>query len=64
MFARYNQWDNQAGDAADSEFTQLDVGFNYWPHEDVVLKFDYQDQDAPGTENEYDGFNLAVGYQF
>ena len=64
VFARYNIWDNKAGDGADSEFSQIDLGFNYWPHEDVVIKFDFQDQDAPGTSNEYDGFNLGVGYQF
>jgi hypothetical protein len=64
VFARYNEWDNQAGDSTDSEYSQIDAGVNYWPHEDVVIKFDYQDQDAPASSNEYDGFNLGVGYQF
>ncbi len=64
LFARYSEWDNQASDATDSETSQADVGFNYWPHEHVVLKFDYQDQSAPAGENEFDGFNLGVGYQF
>lgn len=64
LFARYNEWDNRAGDAADSEYTQADIGVNYWPHPDVVLKADYQDQSAPSGQNEYDGFNLGVGYQF
>ncbi len=64
VFARYNQWDNRAGDATDSEYSQVDVGLNYWPHPDVVLKIDYQDQDAPGTSSEFDGINLGVGYQF
>jgi len=41
----------------------IDVGLNYWPHEDVVVKFDYQTQDAPTDENEYDDFNLGIGYQ-
>ena len=64
LFARYNQWDNQAGDDdIDSENTQVDVGINYWPHPDVVLKADYQFQDND-DENERDGFNLGVGYQF
>jgi hypothetical protein len=39
---------------------------NYWPHEDVVLKADYQFQDG-GTGDGFtarDGFNLGVGYQF
>jgi hypothetical protein len=64
VFARYNAWDNQAGNSSDSEFTQIDVGVNYWPHPDVVLKADYQVQDAPSGKDEFDGFNLGVGYQF
>ncbi len=64
LFARYNQWDNQAADSANSEYTQIDIGLNYWPHEDVVVKFDYQDQDVPTGKDEFDGFNVAVGYQF
>ncbi len=64
LFARYNQWDNQAGNSTDSEYTQIDAGINYWPHPDVVLKADYQIQDAPSGKDEFDGFNLGVGYQF
>lgn len=64
LFARFNQWDNRAGDALDSEYQQIDVGVNYWPHPDVVIKADYQDQDVPTGADEFDGFNLGVGYQF
>lgn len=64
VFARHSRWDKQAGDSADSEYTQTDVGVNYWPHPDVVIKLDYQDQAAPVGQNEYDGFNLGIGYQF
>jgi len=64
VFARYNQWDNQAGDRADSEYTQWDIGVNFWLHPDVVFKLDYQDQDAPPGKKELDGWNLGVGYQF
>ncbi len=62
-FARYSLWDNAAGDNADSEKKQIDVGLNYWPHPDVVLKADYQQQDNDNGANQ-DGFNLGVGYQF
>ncbi|HBC56732.1 MAG TPA: porin [Gammaproteobacteria bacterium] len=62
LFVRFNEWDNQAGDSAiDSEIEQVDVGVNYWPHPDVVVKLDYQDQDGASDD---DGFNLGVGYQF
>ena len=64
VFARASQWDNKANSSADTQYDQIDVGFNYWPHEDVVFKFDYQDQSVPSGQSEYDGFNLGVGYQF
>lgn len=58
VFVRQNAWSNE--DAKNE--SQTDVGFNYWPHEDVVVKFDYQAQnDDAGNE---DGFNLGLGYQF
>ncbi len=67
LFARYNRFDdrNQLTPLRFIEFEQVDVGFNYWPHPDVVFKFDYQLQDADGlARNEFDGFNLGLGYQF
>ncbi len=63
VFARYNEWDNQAGDALDSEYDQIDLGVNWWPHQDVVVKLDYQMQDKPAG-GELDGFNVGLGYQF
>lgn len=64
VFARYNQYDNAAGNSADTQKKQYDVGINYWPHPDVVLKADYQKQDNESNTGEKDGFNLGVGYQF
>jgi hypothetical protein len=63
LFARYNEWDNSAGASGpgNTEIRQIDAGLNYWPHEDVVLKLDIQNQS--GSAND-DGFNLGVGYQF
>jgi hypothetical protein len=63
VFARYNQWDNQAGDSSGSEKEQIDVGINYWPHEDVVIKADYMKQDFDDDKGQK-GFNLGIGYQF
>ena len=60
IFVRQNQWDN--GGTGDTTKEQTNAGFNYWPHEYVVLKADYQIQnDVAGS---YDGFNLGVGYSF
>lgn len=65
VFARYNQWDNNAGSSStDSEKKQVNVGINYWPHPDVVFKFDAQQQDNEGDQKNDNGFNLGVGYQF
>lgn len=61
VFARFNRWDNEAGDSADSERKQRDIGLNYWPHEDVVVKLDYQNQSGAAND---DGVNLGIGYMF
>jgi len=61
VFARYNEWDNEAGDATASKKKQTDFGLNYWPHERVVLKADIQRQSGAAND---DGFNLGVGYMF
>ncbi len=65
VFARFNQWDNEAGngDADNSQKEQVDFGFNWWPHANVVIKADYQKQDNDSGSNQ-DGFNLGIGYQF
>ena len=61
VFARYNEWDNNAGNSADTEITQTNVGVNYWLHENVVFKADLE---KLGGAKDSDGFNLGVGYQF
>ncbi len=60
LFARQNQWDN--GGAGDTKKTQTNIGFNYWPEENVVIKADYQAQNA--IAGNFDGINLGIGYQF
>ncbi|MFT5062779.1 MAG: hypothetical protein ACI91G_000139 [Gammaproteobacteria bacterium] len=62
FFTRYSAWDNNAGNSADTETTQVDLGVNYWPHANVVVKADLFKADTAGAETE--GFNLGVGYQF
>jgi len=63
VFARYNLWDNKAGDTVGSKKKQIDAGVSWKPHPDVVLKADYQQQDNDDGKNQ-NGFNLGVGYQF
>lgn len=58
VFARQSAWSQ----TENVNGTQTDIGINYWPHENIVFKADYQMQndDAGNT----DGFNLGMGYQF
>ncbi len=63
IFARYNEWDNNAGANGNSGERQYNVGLNYWPHPAVVFKADAQFQDNEDGDDQ-DGFNLGVGYQF
>lgn len=64
FFARFSEWDNQAGDSGDTEKQQYDIGFNYWLHENVVLKADYRHDNNEGDSEEFRGFNLGVGWSF
>ncbi len=61
VFSRYNTWDN--GGSGDTKIAQTDIGFSYWPHPDVVVKVDYQNQTVANNEDS-DGLNIGVGYQF
>jgi hypothetical protein len=64
VFVRYSEWDNQAGDAGlNTGKTQIDVGVNWWPHEQVAVKADYQWQDNEDGK-EQNGFNVGIGYHF
>jgi len=64
VFTRYSEWDNQAGNSSDSEVEEWTLGLNWWLDPQVAIKFDYQDQDAEDKSDEFDGFNVGVGYQF
>ena len=75
VFVRQNEWDNGGFVTSGSTSrSQTDIGINYWPHENVVIKADYQMQSdyqkfdsTSGTTKTvagFDGFNLGLGYQF
>ena len=59
VFGRYNLWDE--GGAGATERSQSNLGLNWWPHPNVVVKLDVQDQ---GKAIDDDGFNLGIGYRF
>ena len=61
----YTRYQHVDGFRDQDRFEQWEVGFNYWPHEDVVLKFDYRNNNNEVTDaRDYDGFDLGLGYQF
>jgi len=62
LYARQSSWDNQVNSGNDTQSDQTDFGVSYWPHEDVVVKANYQLLDKAGIDD--DGFMLGVGYQF
>lgn len=64
LFSRYSLTDELAGSSeSESQKRQWDVGMNWWPHEQVVVKADYQRQSNADGKNQ-NGINLGLGYQF
>jgi predicted porin len=60
IFARYAEYDNNAGNSDDSSKDQTNIGINYYLHENVVLKADWEEH----GDSDKNGFNLGLGYQF
>ncbi len=61
VFARYSEYDNEAGNSDLTKVKSTSVGVNYYLHENVVLKADFEDL---GGAIDSTGFNIGFGYQF
>ena len=65
LYARYEEVE---GARVQDQFSQWEVGANWWPHKDVVVKFDYRDRSQdPAAEadgRDFDVFDLGIGYMF
>ncbi len=64
VYARYEDLDAAR---QQDKFTQSQVGFNYWPHENVVLKLDLRRREfsLPAlSASDFDAVDLGFGYQF
>ncbi|MFT7006725.1 MAG: hypothetical protein ACJAXJ_001233 [Colwellia sp.] len=61
VFARYSEYDNNAGNSDSTAVESTSVGVNYYLHENVVLKADYENLAGASDSS---GFNLGFGYQF
>ena len=66
FYARYEDLD---GARLRDQFRQWEIGANYWPHENVVLKIDYRDRtvdtvDTDAKSVDFTAFDLGIGYEF
>lgn len=63
----YTRYSDIEGARSRDMFDQFEIGLNYWPHEDVVIKADYRsrDHDNPADAGrDFTAFDLGIGYQF
>lgn len=64
LYARYSSVD-AARDA--DRFNELEIGANFWPHPNVVIKADLRQREHDlnsESGNDFDGFDLGIGYYF
>ena len=63
----YTRYEDLDGARTRDRFEQWELGVNFWPTHNVVLKADYRNRDH--TENidagrDFTGFDLGLGYHF
>jgi hypothetical protein len=64
VYARYEDLDAAR---QQDQFTQTEVGFNFWPTDGVVLKMDFRSRefDLPAlSDSDFDAIDLGFGYNF
>lgn len=65
VFARWSHYDTKAGsNGGESGKSVANIGVNFWPHESVVVKLDFEDQYNENDQGERYGVNFGLGYQF
>ena len=63
----YTRYENVDAARASDKFDQWELGLNWWPTENVVIKFDYRDRSHDlGSESgrNFTGFDIGFGYAF
>ncbi|HSG10571.1 MAG TPA: porin, partial [Gammaproteobacteria bacterium] len=60
LYTRYQDLD---GGRSEDMFDQWEVGLNFWPHKQVVIKADYRDRELDDN-TDFSAFDLGIGYQF
>lgn len=61
VFARYAEYNNEAGASSANAVESTSLGVNYYLHENVVLKADFEELGGAKDEK---GFNVGFGYNF
>ena len=61
VFARYSVWNNAAANSDSEDNEAIDVGVNFWLHERVVIKADYQNGRSDAVA---DSLNIGLGWAF
>ena len=63
----YTRYEDLDGARSRDRFEQWEVGFNFWPTDNVVFKFDYRDREhALDSESgrDFRAVDVGLGYQF
>jgi len=63
----YTRYENVDAARDRDKFNQWEVGLNWWPARNVVIKFDYRDRShdlASAAGRDFTGIDLGVGYSF
>jgi len=63
----YARYEDLEGARTVDQFDQWELGFNFYPHEQVVLKADWRVRDhdlLSERQRDFKGFDLGIGYQF
>lgn len=66
-FGIYSRYEDVEAARERDNFSQWELGLNYWPTEGVVFKFDLRDREhdsAAERGRDFTGFDLGVGYSF
>ena len=66
-FGFYGRYEDIEAARDQDKFDQWEVGVNWWPSENVVLKFDYRDRShhlESAYGRDFNGIDLGLGYSF
>lgn len=63
----YTRYEDVDGARTQDQFDEWQLGFNYWPVDNAVIKFDYRNREHDldvESGRDFKGFDVGVGYEF